>query len=260
MPTSRPGLTQPASPPILSDWCRSGPAIGSPGIGRRSQPATRSHDRAGRRSRSSRSCIRPAFRTQGHKASAAATWSPACRERTYPFCVSLPRPMPESRSTGPPGRCSSRSRRTFWRNHVIDPIYPARSAIAVAVMSGVLPSSYRTAVGTVNGLVIFWLIVDPAGRDPVEIGLLDPRMQRPVDPPASFQRRREERPDRTSGSEPRRRRWSWSPSSAGVRYGCTVRPSPHSCRPGPIAAFASASIDSCNPAWSTPANTARTPS
>ena len=50
-----------------------------------------------------------------------------------------------SRSEGSTGRCSGRSRRTWSRNQVIDPVQPTRSAITVAGMSGVVLSNARTS-------------------------------------------------------------------------------------------------------------------
>ena len=50
-----------------------------------------------------------------------------------------------NRSAGSTGQCSGRSRRTWSRNHVIDPVQPTRSAITVAGMSGVTFNSCRTS-------------------------------------------------------------------------------------------------------------------
>jgi hypothetical protein len=49
-----------------------------------------------------------------------------------------------SRSAGSIRRCSGRSRRTFSRNHVIDPCHPTRSAITVAGNSASTSSRART--------------------------------------------------------------------------------------------------------------------
>ena len=49
-----------------------------------------------------------------------------------------------SRSAGSGLRCSGRSRRTFSRNHVIDPVHPTRSAITVAGISGCSANIART--------------------------------------------------------------------------------------------------------------------
>ena len=49
-----------------------------------------------------------------------------------------------SRSAGSIRRCSGRSRLTFSRNHVIEPVHPTRSAITVAGISGSAASSART--------------------------------------------------------------------------------------------------------------------
>ena len=55
------------------------------------------------------------------------------------------------RSAGSTRRCSGRSRFTFCRNHVIDPVQPTRSAITVAGMSGSASSRARTrASNTTN--------------------------------------------------------------------------------------------------------------
>jgi hypothetical protein len=54
------------------------------------------------------------------------------------------------RSAGSILRCSGRSRFTFWRNQVIDPVQPTRSAITTAGSSG--SSSNNTRTRSSNGV------------------------------------------------------------------------------------------------------------
>lgn len=49
-----------------------------------------------------------------------------------------------NRSAGSTGRCSGRSRLTFSRNQVIEPVHSTRSAITVAGIDGCSVSSART--------------------------------------------------------------------------------------------------------------------